>query len=141
MHDYADIIYLMGAMLIFSLLSLQANRMFLTNTKMRVETEVEYHAVALAQDYADQILWMDSNAELQNFVSEYPKDVDAEVGEGQTLPFWVDLKVEDYTLTGSNVTNKRVIVIVKSRYLGRDAGTAEESSREVTIEFLTSFAD
>lgn len=49
MNDYFEIIYAMGAMLIFSMLLVSANGYIVQNQKFRVESEFEYAALGIAE--------------------------------------------------------------------------------------------
>lgn len=139
MNDYSDIIYTMGALIIFSMLSLQATRMLVQSDQLQVESEIEYNAVALAQDFIDQIKWVDSEAELDAKIASFPKSVDANIGDG-TLTYYVSFDVHDIIIPDSNVNNKLVTVSIKNKYLGRNAETDEESSVTIQQNFVKSFA-
>ncbi|MEX0995052.1 MAG: hypothetical protein WD599_05945 [Balneolaceae bacterium] len=54
MSAYTEVIQVIGAMIIFSLILLSTNRFILSNTERQVETEVEMLGVTLAQDLIDE---------------------------------------------------------------------------------------
>ncbi|MEX0769416.1 MAG: hypothetical protein WD035_01710 [Balneolaceae bacterium] len=54
MSGYTEIIQVIGAMIIFSLILLSTNRHILSNTERQVESEVEMLCVTLAQDLIDE---------------------------------------------------------------------------------------
>lgn len=138
MNDYSDIIYTMGALIIFSMLSMQAARMMVQSDQLQVEAEIEYNAVALAQDFIDQIKWVDTEAELNAKIASFPQSVDTPIGNG-TLTYYVDFDIQDAPLPDSNVENKIVTVSIKNKYLGRNTATDEASSVTIQHQFLKSF--
>lgn len=54
MVDTSDFLLLVGALFIFSLLQLNLNSVLLNNNKVMVKTELDYTAVALAQNITDE---------------------------------------------------------------------------------------
>lgn len=54
MTGYTEVLQVIGAMIIFSLILLSTNRYMLSNTVMQVESEVEMLAVTLSQDLIDE---------------------------------------------------------------------------------------
>ncbi len=54
MTNTTDIIYLMAAMVLFSILVTNSNQIFVRNTIMMVENEVEYTAISIAQSIVDE---------------------------------------------------------------------------------------
>lgn len=55
MNDYSDIFYLIGAMLVFSMLTLNTANSFLRTSQTTLQSDVEYRVIALAQDEIDQV--------------------------------------------------------------------------------------
>jgi hypothetical protein len=54
MNDTSDLIFLMAAMVLFSILVTNSNRIFVRNTVMNVESQVEYNAIAAGQSIIDE---------------------------------------------------------------------------------------
>jgi hypothetical protein len=54
MAGYSEVIQVMGAMILFSLILLSTNRYMLSNTQQQVGSEVEMLGVTLAQDLIDE---------------------------------------------------------------------------------------
>lgn len=54
MSGYTEVLQVIGATIIFSLILTTANRFMLTNTQRQVGTEVEISAVTLAQDLIEE---------------------------------------------------------------------------------------
>lgn len=137
MTDYSDIIFLMGAIVIFSLLSLQTTRTFQLNNRLQMNGELEYSAISIAQDQVDKMRWMQNQTAFNNFVSNFPQSVPLTI-QGNTLNFNVDVTVQNITLPNSNVTNQRVTVTVTNDYL-KTNHQAAPGSQEIQLEFLKSF--
>ncbi|MEX1213056.1 MAG: hypothetical protein WEA36_09440 [Balneolaceae bacterium] len=65
MSGYSDVIQVIGAMIIFSMILLNANSLMLRNQQIQVESELEQEVVALAQEIIeeartrsfDQVTW------------------------------------------------------------------------------------
>lgn len=137
MNDYSDIIFLMGAMIIFSLLTLQTTRTFQLNNRLQMNGELEYSAISIAQDQVDKMRWMQNQTAFNNFVSNFPQTVPLTV-QGNTLDFNVDVTVQNIALPNSNVPNRRVTVTVTNDYLKTNQQAAP-GSQEIQLEFLKSF--
>lgn len=58
MSSYAELIYLMGAMVVFSLLSVTTARNFNSTRQTVYQAEAEYRAIAVAQDEIDKVQWI-----------------------------------------------------------------------------------
>lgn len=138
MNDYSDLIYLLGAIAAFSLLSLHTNRMLQMNSRMQINAEIEYNAVSIAQDQIDQIRWIRTESEFISHQNSFPKEVELNAN-GTQLVFDVDLSSEDITIPDSNVENKRVTVSVTNQYL--ILNETEDGKQAVSFQFIKSFTD
>jgi hypothetical protein len=54
MSDISEIIYVLGAVVLFSLFAITINKSMVVNTESTVESEIEYNAIAVAQSIIDQ---------------------------------------------------------------------------------------
>lgn len=54
MTGYSEVLQVIGAMVIFSLILMTSNSMMLRNTNMEIESELEYQVIALAQNLIDE---------------------------------------------------------------------------------------
>ncbi len=77
MSAYAELTYLIGAMVIFGFLSLNTARSFNSSRQSIYQAEAEYRAIAVAQDELDKVQWIYDSDELDpnstNYVYEnYP---------------------------------------------------------------------
>ncbi|MDZ7715676.1 MAG: hypothetical protein U5J95_05625 [Balneolaceae bacterium] len=115
--------------------------MFITSEKSSLEGEVKYNAIAVAQDHIDQIRWMSSESELNEFVNDFPKMINVETGSGTTLPYYVEINVEDESISGSNVKNRHITVTVRSSYLGWGRDPTVDNNNYVKADFIKSFAN
>tara|TARA_R110000868_G_scaffold304437_11_gene565157 strand:- start:536 stop:955 length:420 start_codon:yes stop_codon:yes gene_type:complete len=64
MSSYAEIIYLTAAMVIFSTLAMNTARNFNSSRTALYRVEVEYRAIAVAQDELDKVQWIYDDTEL-----------------------------------------------------------------------------
>jgi len=137
MNDYSDIILLMGAMIVFSLLSIQTSRLFQMNNRMQINGEIEYNAVSIAQDQIDKLQWIKNKSGFNSFVDTFPKDVPV-ANEGDTLFYHVDVETSAITIPHSNIDNKQVNVTVTNDYLKTNEQEAA-GTRAVRLQFIKSF--
>jgi carotenoid cleavage dioxygenase-like enzyme len=134
MNDYSDIIFLMGAMVIFSLLSMNTSRMFQMNNRVQMEAEIEYHAVSIAQNEIDRVRWIESESAFDNHVTNsFPKEVPIAINN-DTLFYDVGMDVTDINISGSNTTNKKATVTVTNKFL-------KTNNTGVKLEFIKSFTN
>jgi hypothetical protein len=54
MNDTSDLLFLIAAMVLFSILVINSNTLFVRNATMMVESEVEYSAISIAQSIIDE---------------------------------------------------------------------------------------
>lgn len=54
MNDVSDVLFLMAAMVLFSVMVMNSNRLFIRNATMQVESEIEFSAIAIAQSIIDE---------------------------------------------------------------------------------------
>ncbi|MGF1670233.1 MAG: hypothetical protein ACFCU6_07280 [Balneolaceae bacterium] len=142
MNDYTDLLYLVGAIVIFSMLSMQVNRLIFRNNVTQMQSGIEFHAVTHAQDYADQLQWIRTEDDLDNFIASFPRtdDVIYSIEDSSaTLPFLVDVQVSDTTLAGSNVSNKLIRIFMNSQFLENQDISLVQPSRTISLEIIKSF--
>ena len=134
MNDYSDLIYLMGAMIVFSLLSLQTSRIFQMNNRVQMEAEIEYHAVSIAQNEIDKVRWIESETAFDSHANNsFPKEVPLAINN-DTLFYDVGMDVSNTNISGSNTINKEVTVTVTNKFLAtNNAG--------VKLRFIKSFTN
>lgn len=134
MVDYSDIVFLIGAMVIFSFLSRNAANRFFQSDVGYFQTDVEYEAVALAQSIVDEVKWTSSAQELSTLASSYDGTtytVSVKNGDYE-IDYDVTMTVSNVSISGSIVTNKEVIVKITSEYLPDNA--------YVEMQYVKSFA-
>lgn len=71
MSSYAEIFYLLGAMVVFSFLSLNTSRSFNSSRQTVYQAEAEYRAIAVAQDELDKVQWIYEPDDLDPDASSY----------------------------------------------------------------------
>jgi len=134
MTDYSDIILLMGAMIVFSLLTIQTNRAFQLNNRMQINGEIKYNAISIAQDQLEKVQWIHSKSELNSYINSFPKVISTPIGNG-SMNYNVDLKSSDITIPDSNVDTKRIEVSVTNKYLKQNSSGNEA----IKLQLLKSF--
>jgi hypothetical protein len=139
MTGYADIFYLIGAIVVFSLLSLQVNRMMVRNDIIQMESTIEYHVAAHAQDYADLIQLIETEDDLENFLNNFPRVDSVSFDENNSsamLEYQVNIEASDTTLPNSNVTNKAIHISLNNEYL-----SANKPSKAIRLKLIKSFSE
>lgn len=63
MSDYTDIIYLSAAMIIFSMLTTNTAKSFMNTSDTVVRSDIEYRAIAIAQNEIDQVKLLSRDSE------------------------------------------------------------------------------
>lgn len=54
MNDMTDVLYVMAAVVLFSILATNSNAAFVRNSTLQVESELEFNAIAVAQSFIDE---------------------------------------------------------------------------------------
>jgi hypothetical protein len=73
MNDLSDVLYVMAALVLFSILATNSNASFIRNTSMQVESELEFNAIAVAQSIIDEAR---VKAYDQNSAGNDPNEID-----------------------------------------------------------------
>ena len=137
MNDYSDLIYLMAAMIIFSILSLNAAFFFNINEQFQYQSEIEYNGIAVAQDIIDQVRWIQNEDLLDEsdndcICDEYPKTLTISFDDYE-LEYVVDISINDTSITGSTTINRIVEVTVSNEYL--------PDAQQIKMKYLKSFSN
>ena len=138
MQGYDEVLYVVGAMIIFSLLSIQVNQMFIKNDQNIADGEVEYNAISLAEEHIDRIKFMTKFKDLKDYVNKYPEYDTVDVGNGD-LRYYVEIDHQDENISGSNVINRHVFITVRSEYLGNGKDATVDNNNFVKMDFIKSF--
>jgi hypothetical protein len=136
MNDYSDIIILMGAIIVFSTLTVQVNRTMLANNLMSDRAEVDYHAVTLGQQMIEDVRRITSASDLQQFVNNYPAVVNFVVDSqsGSSLPYNVDVNIGPGSFDTDDITSYQVSVEISSVYM-----TTGEGGKPIVLSISKSF--
>ncbi len=136
MNDYSDIIILMGAILVFSTLTLEVNRTMLMNNLMSERAEVDYHAVTLGQQLIEDVRRITSVADLQQFASDFPAVVNftADTQSGSSIPFNVDVTLAPGSFDTDDISSFEVSVEISSVFM-----TTGEDGRPIVLSISKSF--
>lgn len=136
MNDYSDIIYLIGAMVMFSILTLNVSRTIVMNSKELSKSEIEYSGIALAQGYADRAQWAepgeldpDSSAYVFDATGKEPAGCDYSHNNpcketlhlgasGQySVDYYIGIDIDNnYSVPNSDTNNKKITINVTSPY-------------------------
>lgn len=140
MTDYSEIIYVMGAMIIFSMLSLNASHFFRVNEQFQYQSQIQYNAVAVAKDVMDDIRWISDKRRVtqtssQCICNDFPKTVTRQFGTDNSyaMDYRVNISISDTNISGTNTLNKIVTVDVSNEYL--------PDNQSVKVSYLKSFVD
>jgi len=136
MNDYSDIIILMGAILLFSILSLQVNRSLLINNITSDRAEIDYLAVSAAQEVIDDIRSITSEADLLSFADNYPTVVNYSTNSqsASSVPLNIDVNVAAGVFDNGHITSFQVTVEVSSVYM-----TTGEDGSPIILAISKSF--
>ncbi len=107
MNDYSDLFMVIGASLLYAILLIDINITVLHGTKYKTEREVEYTAIALAQDIIDEARWVpydQFNTRFANTDSTY----NTTLGD-----YRVTTKTLSNTLSGIGVSNDHIQLDVR----------------------------
>lgn len=129
-------------MIVFSMLSTQASRMFQLNSQNMIQSEIEYNAVALGQDYLEQIRWINNQAQFDIFMSQFPREDLIVLGDSDEyeMPYQVAIETQDIVLEGSNNTsNKIVTVTIENEYLKQNPLDLDSDRKKIKVQGIKSF--
>jgi hypothetical protein len=125
MNDYSDILFLVGAVAIYSVLTINTNRAMLTNSRTLTTTEMEYGAVSVAQNIIEKARWMKYDD-----ITETNKQ---HLVNLNTNPNYnVAVEVDQITLNGSDKSNREITIKVTSNYMGNRSN----NSSSVTMRYI-----
>jgi|GEM_PF-1227817 hypothetical protein len=136
MADYSDILFLMGAMIMFSFLTMSVNRTLLTNEMNRVGHESNYYALTVAQESIDEMRWVKTEADLDAELNTYPKTINYknDTDNDASIPFNVDISKTTSAIETDDVRSIELVINVSSDY-----GIGGEGSNPVQLQFTKSF--
>ena len=118
MTSYAELFYLVGAMLVFSMLTLNTARSFNSTRQSIYQAEAEYRAVAVAQDEIDKIQWIYDPEDLDPSSSSYVYD---------------DYPIDQTHYYGENDEYSAVFTINGTSELIEDTGSMKRYQVTVTV--------
>ena len=157
MNDYSDIIFLMGAMIMFSILTLNVSRSMVMNTKSLSKSEVEYNGISLAHSYIDRAQWA-SKQELTrgsgefifdgsglspsgcDFTRENPCIETLVLGSSDEyeIDYYIYVGIQDNVTIPGSSTNKKITVGITSPFF-YDNFDSSFGNYPITMEFINSF--
>lgn len=140
MNDYSDIVFLMGAMIIFSMLTLNTARFFRTAEQLQYQNTIQYNGIAIAQDKIEELRWISDEQRFKSnsfsfLEDDYPATETQILGNNGefNMDYTVDVDIEATAISGSNARNYLITVVVSNQYL--------EANQTVTMQYIKSFGD
>jgi len=130
---------MIGAMIVFSLLSLQTNQIFNLNERIELNSELEYNAVSIAQDQIDQMRWISTQTQFSNYLNTFPQTKSLAV-DNDTLFYNVDVTAANMNVPNSNVINRKVTITVTNKFLKNNVNESP-GQRSVKLQYLKSFTN
>ncbi|NBB76888.1 MAG: hypothetical protein GVY02_05860 [Bacteroidetes bacterium] len=116
--------------------------MIVRNNVVQSQSGVEYHVATHAQDYAEQLLWIQDETELNNFLNDFPR-VDSvsfdEDNPNLMLAYEVQIEASDTTIPGSSVTNKVIELAITNDFLEKKSGGSGTADRAFRLKLIKSF--
>lgn len=130
----------MGAMIIFSMLTLNTSRFFRTAEQLQYQNSIQYNGIALAQDKIEEIRWIDDELRFKSnsfsfLENDYPNTVTQVFGGSNQyeMDYTIDVEVSLTAISGSNARNYNVTVIVSNEYL--------QENQTITMKYIKSFGE
>ncbi len=118
MTSYAEIFYLLGAMVVFSFLSLNTSRSFNSSRQTLYQAEAEYRAIAVAQDELDKVQWIYE-----------PDDLDPD----ESSYVYANYPIEESHVYGDNDQYSSTFIINGSSELIEDTGSMKRYQVAVSV--------
>lgn len=113
MASYSDLLYLIGAMVIYSLLVVNVNAMILKNQQTMTTSEVQYGAISVAQGVINQVQWMNYEA----FTTGNEEATETQLEKIENSDWYkVYVEIEDINVGGST-PKRKVEVKVTSAFM------------------------
>lgn len=150
MNDYSDLLYLLGAIVLYSILTLNVSTNLVMNNRNLSESEVEYSGIALADGLVEQAMWAskkeldsdDSEYIFDGYSKNYPKHEVIEMGPSNQykIDYYIYAEVDDVSVSGSSTNNKKITVGVTSPFFYNDFDSTF-SNYPIELEFVKSFKD
>ncbi len=140
MTDYSDIIYLMAAMLLFSLMSTNISKSFLAASESMVTAGTENRSIALAQDEIEQVklLSRDKENHLKDghgdyMFADYPKNTTNVYGSENQYEETFRVEADSELIQEPDPLLNRYLVTVTV------TNTVKDYNSEATLVFIKSF--
>jgi hypothetical protein len=146
----------MGAMVMFSLLTMNVSRSMVMNTKELSKSEIEYNGIALVHSYLERAQWATEDELTRghtdfifqstgkpsgcDFTKNDPCIETLELGSSgsREIDYYVYVEIQDNVSTPGSTDNKQVTVGVTSPYF-YDQFDDTFSEYPIEIEFINSF--
>lgn len=150
MNDYTDLIFLMGAMILFSMLTMNVSRSLVNNTQKLTQSHIEYNGISLAHSIIEEAQWAPKNSldptDPDNYMfSDYsknnPEKKTLQLGPSNQyqIDYYVYVDLQDnYSVPGSSTYNKKITVGVTSPHLYEEFDSTF-TNYPITMDFIAAF--
>ncbi|RNC85711.1 MAG: hypothetical protein ED557_02760 [Balneola sp.] len=138
MSSYSDIIFLSAALVVFSSLAVNTARNYQTTSQNRYKSDIEFRAIAVAQDEIDKVQWIYDQAQLNSaspsyIYSNYPKTETLLYGSSQQYSENFSIEASSELIEDSMLQKRyRVTVIVTNNQVSPDIS--------VTLNYIKTYA-
>ncbi len=138
MSSYSDIIFLSAALVVFSSLAVNTARSYQTTSQNRYKSDIEFRAIAVAQDEIDKVQWIYDQAQLDPAslsytYSSYPKTETLRYGSSQQYS-------EDFTVSASSQLVEDSILQKRYRVTVTVTNTQFSPEISVTLNYIKTYA-
>ena len=130
----------MGAMIIFSMLSLNASHFFRTAEQFQYQNAIQYNGIAVAQDKIEEIRWISDEQRFKTSSSSFIENdypvIETQIfgSEGEfVLEYSINVTVVSTNIAGSNASNYLITVLVSNEYLAEN--------QVIKMDYIKSFGD
>lgn len=123
MNDYSDILFLMAAMMILSLLTASMAKVYVVTQQEFVRSELEYRVIATVQDQIDEIRWEENPTAFDSTHGDYrfdsyPVSKEIRFGPGNRYVDQVKIDASAVQVEDSDTMSRyKVTVTVTNDYL------------------------
>lgn len=150
MNDYSDLIFLMGAMILFSLLTMNVSRSMVNNTQKITQSHIEYNGISLAHSIIEQAQWAPKDSLDPNQPSKYmfdgysknnPQKETLQLGSSNQyqIDYYIYVDVQNnYSVPTSSTNNKKITVGVTSPHLHEEFDSTF-TNYPITMDFIAAY--
>lgn len=138
MSSYSDIIFLSAALVVFSSLAVNTARNYQTTSQNRYKSDIEFRAIAVAQDEIDKVQWIYDQAQLDPaspsyIYNGYPKTETVLYGSSQEYS-------EDFSIAASSLLVENSALQKRFRVTVTVTNSQVSPEISVTLNYIKTYA-